>query len=295
MNISDEYKENLLAWIKNEAETLKLVELDTSIFSNYILALFRKKANSSSYISGLKEFIGRRTAKQFTRKLFKKLESDSILQKSSDIPKLDSDFSDSLDEYYDSDDDEKQSEINDDSFSQQYNKFISPNEPDFKPKVPSERFIIFIAGIKVDKETITKIYKLFHKFGTILSIEVDPEEDLCFIEYLKLSSAYKAVKKGNEVLNNKFARIEFAKEQNEDVIAAIEKELTEEKDKESKQIEPQKCSTNKAISTISAKDNIEEEMKEMIKRLTKTYESLSETQSSEKEIIKIQINRLLKE
>lgn len=102
-------------------------------------------------------------------------------------------------------------------------------EPEFKPKVAKERFIIFVAGLQEEFNTIGRICKAFQKFGRVAGIEEDKENGVCFIEYTKLSSAYRAICKGQKVLQNKSLRVEFANEPDEDALNAIKNQIEERK------------------------------------------------------------------
>ena len=123
--------------------------------------------------------------------------------------------------------DESDSESDEEKDTQQLSLINADEEPEIKPKFVKERFIVFVAGLEEQYNTIGRIYKAFKQFGRIAGIQEDKANGVCFIEYSKLSYAYRAVKKGAKTLHNSLLRVEFANEPDPEAIAAIESELEE--------------------------------------------------------------------
>ena len=336
MSLNEEDHQKLFAWLLNEAEKIDLVDLDPTVFANYVRSLVIRNVSKTKITKGLYDFLGKNKAKQFANELKRRIkENDFSIQistqeneeKNSDLIEDDkkektneenkeieesSEYSGSSyteseysEEFQNEEDRENieteknEDQIDDESSKKpQYLQHVSLNEPGIKPKLPTERFIIFVAGLQKEHFSIYKIYKLFHTFGRITAIQYDNENGVYFIEYLKLSYAYRAVKKGPKLIGNSLARVEFAKEPNSEAINAIEKEIEQHReDWETAQedIELQKLVPKIVVSAIDAKKNFENEIEEMINRMKKIHSVLFEDQTEEREILEIQINRLLKE
>ena len=324
MTLSEEDHQKLFTWLLHKAETLKLTNLDPTVFANYVRSLVIRKISHDKLHHSLIEFLGKSNAKHFCRELNQRLKTKDFdihletedlnikldLEQEGNINKEESsDFSE-VDSSSDEDDFTKDDEgkiaiekeqdneeitsLPDTQFLQQ----VSYDEPELMPKIPKERFIIFIAGLAKEHFSIYKVYKIFHNFGRIIAIQYDDETEVFFIEYLKLSYAFRAINKGPKLIGNSNVKIDYAFTPNKEAIEAIEKQIEQHKEDYTVALEDdelQKLIPKIVVSAIDAKKFYEEEMKEMVERMKRTYSALANDQKNEKHILEIQISRLLRE
>ena len=171
--------------------------------------------------------------------------------------------------------DESDSQSDDEANTQQLSLVNANEEPEVKPKVVKERFIVFVAGLEEKYNTFPRLYEVFHQFGRIAGIEIDRENGVSFIEFTKLSQAYRAVKKAPKALRNSMLRVEFANEPNPEAIAAIENEIEERQkaweQKQSQESQPQ--------TEVDQKQELINQMVELLKEKQSQYDALGDEDS----------------
>lgn len=77
---------------------------------------------------------------------------------------------------------------------------------------PPQKYIVFVAGVDKNNGSILSIYNKFTKFGRILAIEVDLDEQVAYIEFDELLSCYRCIKSNNKrsIFGNPFIKIDYA-------------------------------------------------------------------------------------
>lgn len=124
---------------------------------------------------------------------------------------------------------DSEQEYSDDDRDTQKLQLLPEEEPELKPIEKKDRFIIFVAGLPAEYNTIGRIYKFFSKFGRIAGIEEDHADGVCFIEYSKLQYAYRAIKKGAKATGNSLVRVNWAVHPDQAALDALDKEFQEKK------------------------------------------------------------------
>ena len=186
--------------------------------------------------------------------------------------------------------DESETESDEEKDTQQLSLANVDEEPEIKPKFVKERFIVFVAGLEEQYNTIGRIYKAFKQFGRIAGIEEDKANGVCFIEYSKLSYAYRAVKKGAKTLHNSLLRVEFANEPDPEAIAAIESELEE---KRKAWADKQKQATQEtAPPQLSEQEQLIKKMETALKQKAEAYAALGDNDIEQKEKLQKDIEQL---
>lgn len=98
-----------------------------------------------------------------------------------------------------------------------------------------QRFIIYVAGLSAQVNTVSKLYRQFHSFGRILGIQVNRQELYALIEFNDLKSAYSAVNSKKPVFGNKLIKLGFASSVDSEMIEMFRKK-EEEIEKQSKEM-----------------------------------------------------------
>ena len=184
---------------------------------------------------------------------------------------------------FSSDESETESDENEDT--QQLSLVNADQEPEVKPNIVKERFIVYVAGLEEQYNTIVRIYKAFQQFGRIAGIEEDKANGVCFIEYSKLSYAYRAVKKGAKTLHNSLLRVEFANEPDPDALAAIDAQIEERRKAWTEK-------QNKEEPELSEKDSLIQGLKNTLQQKVEKFGSLGENDVEEKAKLKKEIEEL---
>lgn len=131
-----------------------------------------------------------------------------------------------------------QNDIKDDSSNNE--KGANPNEKDVQPKANvtetvRQRFIIYVAGLSAQVNTISKLYRQFHTYGRILGIQVNRQELYALIEFNDLKSAYTAVNTKKPIFGNKLIKLGFASNVDSEMLEMFRKK-EEEIEKQSKEM-----------------------------------------------------------
>ncbi|EAX99236.1 hypothetical protein TVAG_296200 [Trichomonas vaginalis G3] len=182
---------------------------------------------------------------------------------------------------------DEETEYSDEEKDTQKRQLSLEDEPELKPKAKAERFIIFVAGLNEEYNSIGRIFKTFSKFGRIAGIEEDHEDGVCFIEYSKLAYAYRAIKKGAKITGNSFLRVDWGTHPNPEAIAALEKELEQKKLNWEKQNE---IKTEK--NSVLAELNTQRDLK--IKQYAETPDSNNDEKDKIAQEI-LEIEKMIKE
>lgn len=98
-----------------------------------------------------------------------------------------------------------------------------------------QRFIIYVVGLPVQVNTVSKLYRHFHLYGRILGIQVNRKEAYALIEFIDLKSAYTAVNSKKPVFGNKLIKLGFASNVDSDMLEMFRKK-DEEIEKQSKEM-----------------------------------------------------------
>lgn len=115
-----------------------------------------------------------------------------------------------------------------------------PNEKDAQPnsnvtETLRQRFIIYVAGLPAQVNTISKLYRQFHTYGRILGIQVNRQELYALIEFNDLKSAYTAVNTKKPIFGNKLIKLGFASNVDSEMLEMFRKK-EEEIEKQSKEM-----------------------------------------------------------
>lgn len=131
-------------------------------------------------------------------------------------------------------------EKNTKSDNKEFDKETTQNEKDkplksnVKEKV-RQRYIIYVAGLSANVNTVSKLYHQFHSFGRILGIQVNRLELYALIEFNDLKSAYTAVNSKKPIFGNKLIKLGFASNVDSEMIEMFRKK-EEEIEKQSKEM-----------------------------------------------------------
>jgi hypothetical protein len=84
------------------------------------------------------------------------------------------------------------------------------------------RYVIYVAGLEPNLNSIAQLYRVFQRFGQIITIEIIVSEKVTFIEFPDLLSAFKAVVTRKSPLQNRFVKIGFAVDPDQQDLEALE-------------------------------------------------------------------------
>jgi hypothetical protein len=100
----------------------------------------------------------------------------------------------------------------------------SQTEIEVEMMEPPPRYVIYVAGLEPNLNSISHLYTQFQKFGQIITIETILSENVAFIEFADLLSAFKAVVAKKNPLNNSFIKIGYAFDPDQQDLEALEAE-----------------------------------------------------------------------
>jgi hypothetical protein len=72
------------------------------------------------------------------------------------------------------------------------------------------RYVVYVAGLEPNLNSITQLYRVFQKLGQIITIETIVSEKVAFIEFADILSAFKVVVTRKSPLQNRFVKLGFA-------------------------------------------------------------------------------------
>ncbi|KAH0791380.1 hypothetical protein GPJ56_004735 [Histomonas meleagridis] len=101
------------------------------------------------------------------------------------------------------------------------------------------RYVIFIAGIPPQLNSISQLFAKFTVYGKIIAIETLIDENVAFIEYENLLGAFLALKSNSKspILKNQFLIMDYAIEPDHEELNAIQEEYDRrQKEKEKRKV-----------------------------------------------------------
>ena len=81
MSLNEEEHQKLFSWLLKEAEKINLIDLDPSVFANYVRSLVIRNVSKGKIAKGLFDFLGKNKAKIFANELKRRIkEKDFSIQ-----------------------------------------------------------------------------------------------------------------------------------------------------------------------------------------------------------------------
>ena len=109
-------------------------------------------------------------------------------------------------------DDETQQIINEQK--QRFEKLVQISENNKlelqQPQVKSQHFIVCIAGLSENLNSVSSLFKEFNRFGRILAIQKNIKMNYALIEYADLESCYRVVNSKSNFFNSKSIKADYA-------------------------------------------------------------------------------------